>query len=662
MTSDQFMANFGHVAMAPSGVKRLRELVLHLAVSGRLVPRKSDEGEGDASIVEAATLKNSYRAKHELRPSGSDRPLGETELEFEIPNHWKWERLGNIACYIQRGKGPKYDDAGKTGVVSQKCVQWSGFDLSPARRISDESVKDYSHERFLVSGDILWNSTGTGTAGRLVLYPGTKEQVVVDSHVTIIRLTNFVPAYVWCYLVSPTIQQRMMPGQENSMVTGTTNQVELSATKVSELPIPCPPLAEQKRIVAKVDELMALCDQLEAQQQERERRFPVLSRTCHARFAEAPSPANLNRIFDEAGAVSPDDLRTSILTLAVQGNLVPQDLDDERVGALLSRILAAKARLQSEGKIGKEKPSKQVQPPDLPFVVPETWRWVKLLELTELITKGSSPKWQGINYVPGSGGVLFITSENVGNYQLRKLDELKYVESRFNEIEPRSILKRGDILINLVGASIGRAALYDLDDGANINQAVALIRLVGEVEGIDPRFLLHYFNSPTAIGYMLSSRVVNAQPNISLTDAREFPIPLPPLAEQCRIVAKVDELMALVDHLEAQLQERDKLAEAFAKACVASFTGTTQLERPKKMKAPKTELVSLVTLSKKPKPDAKAPLAQLLIQNKGTLPAKSLWQQSGLTIDAFYQQLKTEIAQGWVASPDVAEMKVLEEA
>lgn len=177
---------------------------------------------------------------------------------------------------------------------------------------------------------------------------------------------------------------------------------------------------------------------------------------------------------------------------------------------------------------------------------------------------------------------------------------------------------------------------------------------------IVPSFLEMVLNSPLITGIALNQTTGGAAPRVNVATVRSYPIPVPPFEEQHRIVAKVDELMALVDQLEAQQQERDKLAEAFAKACVASFTGTTQLERPEKMKAPKTELVSFVTLGKEPKVEANAPLARLLIQNKGTLPAKSLWQQSGLTIDAFYQQLKTEIAQGWIAPSGEAEMKVVE--
>jgi type I restriction enzyme S subunit len=236
------------------------------------------------------------------------------------------------------------------------------------------------------------------------------------------------------------------------------------------------------------------------------------------------------------------------------------------------------------GKIKREKTVARVMKEDEPFKVPIGWTWVRLDALTQLITKGSSPKWQGIQYVSEGDGVLFVTSENVGNYRLRKIDQPKYVEKRFNEIEPRSILKRGDILLTLVGASIGRTAVYDLNDGANINQAVALIRLVQEGPEHFTRYLLHYFNSPFAVNLMLASRVTTAQPNISLTDTRHFPVPIPPLAEQQRIVARVDELMALCDGLETQLAtaqtETSRLLESVLHHALTSPGGISDVGAP----------------------------------------------------------------------------------
>ncbi len=114
--------------------------------------------------------------------------------------------------------------------------------------------------------------------------------------------------------------------------------------------------------------------------------------------------------------------------------------------------------------------------------------------------------------------------------------------------------------------------MYDLQDGANINQAVALIRLVRETEGVCPKFLLHYLNSPAAIDYMLSSRVINAQPNLSLTDAREIAVPIPPLAEQRRIVAKLEQLMALVDAFGNTLAECHIIAGNLLSALVHELT------------------------------------------------------------------------------------------
>jgi type I restriction enzyme S subunit len=271
---------------------------------------------------------------------------------------------------------------------------------------------------------------------------------------------------------------------------------------------------------------------------------------------------HFDRISDAPDAIP--RLRRFILDLAVRGKLVPQDLNDEPASELVRRIKAEKERMEKEGKIKKEKPIDAVNSDTAPFGIPASWTWTRLGKLTELVTKGSSPKWQGIGYVSKDEGVLFITSENVWNYRLRKLDELKYVEKRFNEIEPRSILRFGDILMNLVGASIGRTAIYDLPVEANINQAVALIRLIQTTPNLSTGFLLHYLNSPSAIEFMFSSQVVTAQPNISLTNARGFPIPVPPLAEQHRIVARVDELMALCERLETAQAERESRRDRLA--------------------------------------------------------------------------------------------------
>jgi type I restriction enzyme S subunit len=178
---------------------------------------------------------------------------------------------------------------------------------------------------------------------------------------------------------------------------------------------------------------------------------------------------------------------------------------------------------------------------------------------------------------------------------------------------------------------------------------------------MDRTYVRHYLNSPVAKQFAAEDNHGMTRERINLANAKALPVPVPPLAEQRRIVAKVDELMALVDHLDAKQQERDKFAEAFVNASITLLTGSTQLERLEKMKAPKTELVSVLTLGKKPKLGANAPLAKLMGQNQGTLSAKSLWQQSGMTIDEFYQQLKMEIVGGWISPPVEAEMKVREE-
>jgi len=525
MKLEMFFERFDELADTPNGVRQLRELVMQLAVEGGLVPHSASESAVPyASVTDATPINVS-----------------------DVPENW---RVVLLADAIKNRSGNSKLIKGKLH-EEPTAGRFQGFSASGA----DVWCDDYEHE-----GQAIIISAVGARCGKAFKASG-KWCAIANTNIT--RPEPSLFDFDFAYLIL---------NNEHFWVRGGSAQPFVKFPPSLDRYFALPPIAEQKRIVAKVDELMALCDRLALQQQEREKQASKLARASLARFADAPTPANLHFLFHPSYAISPADLRKSILTLAVQGKLVHQDPDDEPADEVFARIVATKLRLQKLGKIGKEKPLEPLQTDSLPFEAPDCWRWAKLAELTELITKGSSPKWQGIGYVPESEGILFITSENVGNYVLRKLDDLKYVSKGFNEIEPRSILKRGDILMNLVGASIGRTAVYDLHDGANINQAVALIRLVRETDGICPGYLLHYLNSPSAIDYMLSSRVVNAQPNISLTDAREFAVPIPPLAEQRRIVAKVDELMSLVDALETQMTASRSVAEKLLTAMVAALT------------------------------------------------------------------------------------------
>ena len=264
----------------------------------------------------------------------------------------------------------------------------------------------------------------------------------------------------------------------------------------------------------------------------------------------------------DKNAVFVKKLRQAILQLAVQGKLAPQDPNDEPAGELLKRIKAEKEKLIAEGNIKKQKPLPPITEDEIPYELPQGWEWVRLGNLTQVITKGSSPKWQGVQYVGSDEGLLFLTSKNVGNYNLI-LDNSSFVEWKFNEIEPRSILQNGDILMNIVGASIGRTALYDLNEIANINQAVCLIRFLFF---FDKRYFLHFFNSPVCISYMFDKQVDMARPNLSMGNIGRFLVPVPPVAEQKRIVAKVDQLMHFCNELENRLNQSKKDSEMLMQA------------------------------------------------------------------------------------------------
>lgn len=251
-------------------------------------------------------------------------------------------------------------------------------------------------------------------------------------------------------------------------------------------------------------------------------------------------------------------LRQQILQGAVLGKLVEQNKKDEPASELLKKIKAEKLKLIAVKKQKKEKELPPIKTEEIPFKIPENWVWCRLGEICNTITKGSSPKWQGVQYVDEDKGILYITSKNVDSFKI-DLTKATYVEEKFNEIEPRSILKKGDILTNIVGASIGRTALFNLDVIANINQAVCILRI--EHNYINKDYLLNLMNSDLALKMMSDSQFAPGRANLSMGNIATFTIPIPPLQEQLRIVQRLEELMSNCNDLEESIKKSESQNE-----------------------------------------------------------------------------------------------------
>ncbi|WP_217351249.1 restriction endonuclease subunit S [Azoarcus sp. DN11] len=633
MDAQQFLAEFGYIANAPGGVARLRELVLQLAISGRLV----EPGISAKAISESLELAAQQRQQY-----GKDMGLRAARLHttivgaapYAIPAHWQWVLLENLSLYIQRGKGPKYADRGDVLVVSQKCIQWSGFDSRQARFVADDSVAGYGPERFLCDGDLLWNSTGTGTAGRVAIYSDASEKrCVADSHVTVIRLSTVAtPRYVWCVIASPWVQARIQPTHPDSLVSGTTQQVELATSTARALPIPCPPIEEQSRIVAKVDELMALCDQLETQQQNRRKLQNALRQSTLQALASAQSPhelqdswqrlqANFGRLFSE-----PEDVRLFrdvLFDLALRGVLLPD------------------SKLTPSGDFS----DKERGP------LPIGWEWKTLSDLSEYITSGSRG-WK--TYMTGAGD-SFIRSQDIRQDALI-FDSPAFVTLPERVEGKRTLVRPGDLLLTITGGNVGRCAVVpELQNNAYVSQHVALIRLQ---ESSLSEFIHFWMINAFGGRAFLARYIYGDKPGLNLAQVGSVPIPVPPAPVLPEILTSLRRYQQLCDGLAKQLDAKREVATRLCTAAVAALTGISiEQEEEAPVKAPQTELIAPLRLGTPPDVKAQAPLATLLVRHNGEMSARDLWQRFGGEIDAFYAQLKTEVAHGWIAEPAVAEVR-----
>ncbi|MFQ7759229.1 MAG: restriction endonuclease subunit S [Oscillospiraceae bacterium] len=452
------------------------------------------------------------------------------EVPFDIPDSWEWVRLIDVCEYIQRGKSPKYSPIKKYPVVAQKCNQWSGFSIEKAQFIEPNSLSSYGPERLLQDNDLMWNSTGLGTLGRMAIYKTAAnpyELAVADSHVTVIRpLKQFVlPEYLYYYFANPSVQSVI-----EDQADGTTKQKELATATIKAYLTPIPPLDEQRRILAKLSEVL-----------------PVVK--------------NYGVVYDETTAMQeafPESLKKSILQEAVQGKLVPQDPSDEPAEALLERIRAEKQRLIKEGKIKKDKHESVIFRRDnshyekldgverciddeLLFEIPDSWEWVRLGTVLE-IARGGSPRpiQQYLTTEPDGINWIKIGDTDKGG---------KYIYKTKEKIRPEGVAKSrmvhsGDFLLTN-SMSFGRP--YILKSDGCIHDGWLVLSNRFECYSVD--FLYYILSSPFAYYQFCDSVSGAVVKNLNSDKVANALFPLPPLSEQKRIVQRIEELLPLVKGL-----------------------------------------------------------------------------------------------------------------
>ncbi|MCS2162615.1 restriction endonuclease subunit S [Scandinavium sp. H11S7] len=559
------------------GIKKLRELILELAVRGKLVPQDPNDEPASELLKRIAAEKAELVKQGKIKKQKLLPEISEDEKPFELPVGWEWVRLSDISGYIQRGKGPKYAEHGSVKVVSQKCVQWSGFKLEQSRWITDESIHSYTEDRFLKDRDVLWNSTGAGgTAGRVIYLPVVKEKLVVDSHVTLIRTVRDNGQFISNYISTYGIQQRFDPKHSNTLLSGTTNQAELNSSVVTSFLVPFPPQMEQERINDKAAELMSLCDQLEQQSLTSLDAHSQLVETLLATLTDSQNAeqlaenwARVSQHFDTlfTTEASIDALKQTILQLAVMGKLVPQDPNDEPASELLKRIEQEKTQLVKEGKIKKQKPLPPISEEEKLFELPGGWEWRRLADIAYVFS-GSTFKSEDFN---NESGAKCIKITNVGVNDFAHTND--YLPVDFLNIYSDSLVRCGDLLLAMtrpyISDGLKVCVCPNLYDSSLLNQRVCAIRLYHKSS-----FYYKYMSSETVLN-IYQSRFNNSglQPNLKMNDITELLIPVPPTAEQDRIITTIGMMSEICDQLKSRLQSAQQtqlhLADALTDATLS---------------------------------------------------------------------------------------------
>ena len=555
------LSNLDILATAPGGVARLRELILTLAVQGKLVPQDPADESADVLLQKIRAEKDRLMAEGKIKRDKPLAAIAEEEKPFGLPRGWEWVRLAELA-YPQAGfafKSNGFSDAGL------------GLPLIRIRDVGDNNPGtffsgEFRQEFVVRPGDWLISMDGEF---RVREWQGP--EALLNQRVT--RLIFFGDELFHPF-ISTALQFRLHELQGTKAYTTVDH---LSGGQIAAAVIPLPPLAEQSRIVTRVEELMRLCDALEAKGRLEAAQHAQLVSTLLGTLSASTTPEELadhwQRVaqhFDLLAGrpAAIDALEQTLLQLAVRGLLVPQDPTDEPASALLQKIRTEKDRLIATGHIKRDKPLPPVSDEEKPFELPVGWEWVRLGALASLVTSGSR-SWKDFY---AAEGATFIRSQDI-KYDRLEFDERAFVKLPDGTEGVRTQVQLHDVLITITGANVGKAAVVSESiSEAYVSQHVALVRLldaslvnclhlwlVGEYEGRK----------------LLLASSYGAKPGLNLQNINDLPVPLPPLPEQSRIVARVTTLRRLCADLRQRLAERQSVQARLAEALVANNAQTS---------------------------------------------------------------------------------------
>ncbi len=534
MNPDRLLSLFDRIADAPDAVPRLRRFILDLAVRGKLVEQDPNDEPALELLKRIAAEKARLVKAGEIRKTSPASPISQNNAPFNLPIGWAWSTIGGICSKTGSGSTPRggkaaYKPSGIVFLRSQNVYD-DGLRLNDVAYI-DSTIHERMSGTAVEKLDLLLNITG-GSIGRCCLAPDDLGEANISQHVAIIRTAIDGPQhFLHCLILSPYFQAFIFGEQTGAGRGG------LPKYKMDRIPVALPPLAEQHRIVAKVDELMALCDKLEAARAEREATRDRLAAASLAHLNEPdPDPAtfrnhaafaldNLSSLTTRVDQIKA--LRQTILNLAVRGKLVKQDPNDEPASELLKRIREWKLEATAQKQIRVPRRSlKPISDSEKPYLRPSGWEWAQLGEII---------------YIKSGDG---LTAAN-----MRCGDVPVFGGNGINGHHDTSNVDQPTIVIGRVGYYCG--SIHVTPPKAWITDNAFITHFCQDA--INLIFLVLLLNGTN----LKEEENATAQPVISGSKIYPIIVGLPPLAEQHRIVAKVDELMAICDQLEVSLTAGD---------------------------------------------------------------------------------------------------------